>query len=180
MNLRSQKQLAARILKCGIGRVRVKSEKEVQEAITREDIRNLIKKGLIWKVQKKGQKRDMLRKRLSQKGRGRGRGFGSRKGKAGARKPGKREWIKAIRSVRKSLKGLKESGMIGGRAYRKLYLMAKGGTFKSRRHLLIYLKEHELLKAKEKPVKREAPVRKSIKKAIKRVKKKPAGKGAKK
>lgn len=171
MNLRSQKQLAARILKCGLSRVRVKTEKDVGEAITREDIRNLIGKGLIWKVQKRGQNRAMARKRLGQKRRGRKRGFGSKKGKAGARSPGKTQWMKTIRSVRDSLKKLKESGMIERRLYRKLYLMAKGGSFKSRRHLLSYLRDHELIKKKppkekiKKPEKIEKPIKKTTKKA---------------
>ncbi len=173
MNLRSQKQLAARVLKCGVSRVRIKAEKEVEEAITREDIRNLIKKNLIWKIQKRGQVRAQSRLRLAQRKKGRKKGFGSKKGKAGARNSGKRHWIRTIRSVRKALKKLKETGAIENRLYRRLYLMAKGGTFKSRRHLLSYLKEHELLKMKErKPVKK---VKKPAK-PIKKVKRKPAKK----
>jgi len=181
MNLRSQKQLAARVMNCGTTRVRIKTEKEVEEAITREDIRNLIKKGLIWKVQKKGQNRAMARKRLSQKKRGRKKGFGSRKGKAGSRNPKKTRWMKTIRSVRDSLKTLKETGAIESGIYRKLYLRAKGGTFKSRRHLILYLKGHELLKEKQKPVRKKEKikkpkkikksVKKSVKKATKRVEK---------
>lgn len=180
MNLRSQKQLAARIMKCGTTRVRVKSEKDVEEAITREDIRSLISKGLIWKIQKRGQVSAYSRKRLSQKKRGRKKGFGSKKGKAGARNPKKARWMRTIRSVRSALKKLKESKMIDGRMYRKLYLMAKGGSFKSRRHLVLYLKDHELLKVKEKPVKKKAPVKKSIKKIKKAAVKKPAARPVKK
>lgn len=182
MNLRSQKHLAARILKCGATRVRVRSGKEVEEAITREDIRNLIKKGLIWKVQKRGQVRAFARMRASQRSKGRKRGFGSRKGKAGARNPGKSEWIRSIRSVRGALRGLKEYGLIEKRPYRKLYLMAKGGSFKSRRHLIQYLKDHELLKVKGKPLKKRPAVEKSIKRkpAPGRPAKKPAEKKASK
>ncbi len=176
MNLRSQKQLAARVMNCGITRVRIKTEKEVEEAITREDIRNLIKKGLIWKVQKKGQNRAMARKRLSQKKRGRKKGFGSRKGKAGSRNPKKTRWMKTIRSVRKALKNLKETGAIESGIYRKLYLRAKGGTFKSRRHLILYLKGHELLK--EKPIRKPKKKTKPIKAAKKTVKKPTAKKPA--
>jgi large subunit ribosomal protein L19e len=156
MNLRSQKQLAARIMKCGTTRVRVKTDKDVDEAITREDIRGLIKKGLIWKVQKKGQNKSQSRKRLSQKKKGRKKGFGSRKGKAGARNPRKKQWMRTIRAVRDSLKSLKEKGLIDSQVYRRMYLMAKGGSFKSRRHLLLYLKDHELLKVSEKPTNKPA------------------------
>ncbi len=175
MNLRSQKQLAARVMNCGTTRVRIKTEKEVEEAITREDIRNLIKKGLIWKVQKKGQNRAMARKRMSQKKRGRKKGFGSRKGKAGSRNPKKTRWMKTIRSVRKALKKLKETGAIESGIYRKLYLRAKGGTFKSRRHLILYLKSHELLKERERPIKKPKKKTKPTK-TVKKAAKKPSPK----
>lgn len=188
MNLKSQKQMAAKILKCGMTRVRTKTDKEVEEAITREDIRGLIKKGLIWKVQKKGQNKSYSRKRLTQKKRGRGRGFGSRKGKSGARTSRKTLWIKTIRAVRDQLKKLKMSGQIDAKLYRRLYRMAKGGTFKSRKHIMFYLKDHELLKERVKPVAKKAekkakpkPKKPAKKPANKKpAKKKPAKKTAKK
>ena len=54
MGLNSQKKIAASLLKCGASRIRIKQSKEVDEALTRNDIRELIKKGYIWKEQKKG------------------------------------------------------------------------------------------------------------------------------
>jgi len=55
MDLSSQKRIAADVLKCGITRVRITADgeamKEVEEALTREDIRALVRKGLIKKIQ---------------------------------------------------------------------------------------------------------------------------------
>ena len=71
MNLKSQKKIASRILKCGLNRVRIEASKEVEEALTREDIRGLIRKGLIKKMQKRGASRAGAKRRLVQKKRGR-------------------------------------------------------------------------------------------------------------
>ncbi|MFQ5647909.1 MAG: 50S ribosomal protein L19e [Candidatus Aenigmatarchaeota archaeon] len=151
MDLKSQKRVAAQILKCGVTRVRVEATKEVEEALTREDIRGLIKKGLIKSVQKKGTSRAAARKRLAQKRKGRQKGTGSRKGTYGARTPQKGLWIRQIKSLRKLLRELRDSGRIDRNVYRKMFAMAKGGFFRNRKHLLYYLKDHELLKTAEKP-----------------------------
>lgn len=150
MNLSSQKRIASRILKCGTSRVRIREGKEVEEALTREDIRSLIRKGYIWKEQKKGTSKFNVKQRVRQKRKGRMGGQGSRKGTAGARKPGKRKWIESVRPLRRLLRELKESGSIDNRVYRKIYLMIKGGAFRNKKHLLYYLSEHEMLKSKPK------------------------------
>ena len=67
MNLSTQKRIAAEIMKCGVSRIRIKEDKDVEEALTREDIRNLIKKGLIKRIQKKGTSRVHARAILRQK-----------------------------------------------------------------------------------------------------------------
>ena len=56
MNIHPQKRMASEILKCGIHRYYMNPESidDVQMAITREDIRNLIKNGIIRKRQKIG------------------------------------------------------------------------------------------------------------------------------
>ncbi len=139
--LEAQKRMAAELLKCGVSRVRIKSEKEVKEAITREDVRRLIRKGVIYKVQKKGTSRAFARKKLEQKRKGRRKGQGSRKGAKKARKRPKDVWMGRIRALRKLLRELKEKGKLEREEYKKLYLMAKGGAFRTKRHLLLYLKK---------------------------------------
>jgi large subunit ribosomal protein L19e len=150
MNLSSQKRIASKILKCGISRVKIKADKKVEDALTRNDIRELIKNGLITKIQKKGTSKFRTKKILKQKRKGRRKGMGSRKGTKHARSPAKSKWIKNIRSLRKLLRELRDSGQIEKTVYRKLYLRIKAGAFRNKKHLLFYLKDHELLKKKGK------------------------------
>ena len=161
MNVRSQKKLAAKVLKVGLSRVKVLQEKEVEEAITREDIRRLVTKGFITKVEKGGMRKVEARHRRAQKKKGRRKKEGSRKGAKYARKPKKRQWVERVRPLRKMLRELKETGKLSRNDYRKLYSLVKGGSFRSKKHLLYYMKEHELLKevkkvAKTSPEKRGA------------------------
>jgi len=144
MKLTAQKRIAAEILKCGVSRIRIEQSKDVEEAITREDIRALIKKGLIKKVQKKGTSRSHARVNLKQKNRGRRRGAGSKKGKLRKRKI---VWVKSVRAQRKLLEETKDDV---GKEYRVLYSRVKGGMFRSKKHLLSYMKEREMLKEKKK------------------------------
>jgi large subunit ribosomal protein L19e len=153
MGMNSQKRIAADLLKCGVSRVRIEAAKEVEEALTREDIRNLIKKGMIKKIRKKGQNRAKTRKLQLQKKLGRRKGPGSRKGSKFTRNPRKRAWIKRVRPLRMLLTELKENEQIKKKDYRRIYLQIKGGMFRDKKHLLLYLKEHELLRAKPKKAK---------------------------
>lgn len=153
MSLASQKRIAAKILKCGVSRVKIEVVKDVEEALTREDIRNLIKKGLIKKVQKKGQSKAKTKKVRLQKKKGRRKGPGSRKGGKSARNPRKQAWIKKVRPLRRLLTELRDNKQIKKTDYRKFYLKIKGGMFRDKKHLLLYLKEHELLLAKPKKAK---------------------------
>jgi large subunit ribosomal protein L19e len=140
--------LAAKIMKVGLSRVKVRpdGEKDVSEAITRNDIRGLIAKGIITKIERKGSERTDSKLRRRQKKKGRRKGHGSRKGAMYARKGKKREWIEKVRPLRKLLRELRDSGRLDRNNYRKLYLAVKGGSFRSKKHLLYHLKEHELMK----------------------------------
>jgi|SRR3989344_3761298 len=147
MRLTIQKDLAAKVLKCGSGRVWINPERlaDVKEAVTAEDIKSLIKAGLISKKQKIGISRVRARKRLVQKRKGRRAGQGSRKGKATARLPRKTKWIHKIRSQRNLLKELKYQGKITPSTFRLLFQKAKGGFFRSQRHIKLYIGERDLL-----------------------------------
>ena len=144
-NIASQKRMAAEILKCGKSRIRITLGKDVEEALTREDVRNLIRKGSIKKVQKKGSSRAAARKTLAQKKKGRRKGMGSRKGRMRARMPRKKEWMTSVKTLRAVIKDLRDSGRIERKDYRLLYRRVKGGMFRNRKHILLYLKEHEFL-----------------------------------
>ncbi len=148
MDVKFQRRLAAEILKCGEERVWIDPNAldEVKEAVTREDIRMLIKRGLIQKKQKKGTSRVRANHIKMQKEKGRRKGPGSRKGKKYARYPRKLRWMKNIRAIRATLKELRDSGQIDRHTYRRFYLLAKGGTFRNKNHLLMHMKAEGYLK----------------------------------
>lgn len=148
MRLSTQKRIASVILKTSHKNIWMNPEKisEIKEAITKEDLRSLIKQGIIKKLPKKGHSRGRARKILKQKRKGRRRGPGSLKGKKYARLKRKRGWINKIRSQRNYLRSIKERKLIDTQTYRKLYSMSKGGFFRSRNHIKLYMGEHGLLK----------------------------------
>ena len=149
MSVKSVKRIAASMLKSGVSRIRVTSAKDAEEALTREDVRGLIKSGSVTRVQKKGSSRKYSSKLLEQKRKGRRSGQGKRRGKYGARTPKKREWIKGVRAMRRLMKELRDNGQIEGRTYTTFYRRVKGGEFRNKKHVLLYLKDHGLLKKKE-------------------------------
>lgn len=143
MKLNNQKRLAAQILKCSKKRVKLDEDRlsDIKEAITKADIKGLIKDRAINKINAKGVSRGRARKRLEQIRKGRQKGQGSRKGASGARLPAKREWINKVRSQRELLNKLKERKIVDNKFYRELYLKSKGGFFRSRRHIKLYVGE---------------------------------------
>lgn len=143
-----QKRLAGGILKTGKYNVRFDPQRldEISEAITRADIKSLISDGAISVSTKNGPSRASARDIKLQKRKGRQKGVGSRKGKAGARKPRKMDWIAMVRTQRKFLKELKDKKMLDPTTYNNLYLKVKGGFFRSKRHIKLFITEHKLVK----------------------------------
>jgi large subunit ribosomal protein L19e len=139
MSLKTQKRLAAEILKAGESRIKIDPEQidKVEGAITREEIKKLIHEGAIKRVKAKGISKG--RKRSSKKKRTPGNVKGPSLSK-------KRLWINKIRKIRKHLKTLRDKKFITKNVYRKLYMMAKGGSFKDSAHLKEYIKTHNLIK----------------------------------
>ena len=147
-NIKFVKRIAARILGVGVKRIKIKPEhlEKASSAITAEEVRKLIKDGIIEVKPVKGTSRVRARIRHEKRKKGRMRGHGKRKGAKTARQDPKRTWINKIRCIRRYLKYLKDKGLIDKRTYRKLYRMAKGGYFTSLSHLKLYMKEHKLIK----------------------------------
>ncbi len=149
MNLRKKKILAGKVLKRSPKRVWLDSSKEsLKDAITRADIRGLIIAGAIVAKPKKGVSRFWARKNLTQKRKGRRVNQGSRKGKKTARANGKDTWINKIRSIRRLLKKLKAKQMITNEDFRTLYQKSKGGFFRNKGHVKLYMKENNIVKVK--------------------------------
>jgi len=136
-----QKRLAAKILKVGKSKIWIDptKTKDVKSAITRIDVKRLIKQNVIKVLPEK-------LKRPSVKG---GRRYeGSRKGAKHSIIIAKRKWIMTVRPLRRMLKELKTAKELDNRTYRKLYMQVKGGMFRSRAHLRIYMEQHGLVKKK--------------------------------
>ncbi|MBW2991954.1 50S ribosomal protein L19e [Candidatus Woesearchaeota archaeon] len=151
MRLKLQKRLAGEVLKTSKKHIRIDpaSAADVKEAITKADIRGLIGRGAIIAKPIKSLSRGRARQRKLQKSKGRRRGYGSRKGKYNARLGEKSSWMSKIRIQRDFLKELKGKGIITNRAFKELYVKAKGGFFRSKRHIKLYIEEHKLIKKKK-------------------------------
>ncbi|HDD70559.1 MAG TPA: 50S ribosomal protein L19e [Candidatus Woesearchaeota archaeon] len=145
--MKLQKKLAARILKSSPRRIRLDSNEleKIKEAITKADVKGLINSGLIKEKQVKGKGNFHSRKKKVQKRKGRQQGHGSRKGKATARSNPKEKWMNKIRAQRGLLKVLKSKGYISNKDFRNLYLKAKGGFFRSKRHIKLFIEEQGLV-----------------------------------
>jgi large subunit ribosomal protein L19e len=143
MTLISQKRLAADLLKVGTTRVWVDPEDtdRVSSAITRNEIRKLIHEGSIKKLPEIGISRGRKRARRGELLAGRHKGPGSTKGSV---RDSKRKWVIRIRSIRRRLRALRDKRFVTTQVYRKLSLMAKGGTFRSAAHLDEYIETHKL------------------------------------
>jgi len=148
MDLSLQRKLASEILGVGKDRIWIDPNKiqDVSKALSRSDILDLIDKGIIRVKQVRGQSRTWANYIKEQRKKGRRRGAGSRKGSRKARLDKKESWMKRIRAIRKLLRELKEKNIIDKKLYRDLYKRAKSNEFKSKRAILIYLKDLGILK----------------------------------
>jgi len=146
MNLTSQRKLAANVLECGVNRVWIDPERadEVSMAITRSEIRNLIKDKAIKALPENSQSKGRARVLAEKKKKGRRMGPGSRKGKKYSVISKKTRWMNRIRAQRKHLTSLKERRVITVNTYRSLYRKAKGGEFRSVAELERYINDHNL------------------------------------
>src|SRR6056297_2591262 len=137
-DLSAQKRLAADVLDVGQNRVWFDPDAQgaIAEAITREDIRELVEDGSIQSKDKKGNSRGRARKRKAKRDYGHQTGAGTRKGKSGGRQQRKEEW------QRTKLRELRAEGEITQSQYRDLYDKAKGGEFRSVQYLLNYIESN--------------------------------------
>jgi len=147
-DLRNQRRMAASLLKCGKSRVWMDNDRleEIAKAVTKNDIRILIKGEAIKSRQKKGISSGRKKYIAKQKAKGRRRGHGSRKGASYARLYKKERWLRTIRPIRLYLATLRKEKKIDNTTYRRYYVRAKGGEFKSKNHLKSHLVTDGILK----------------------------------
>ncbi len=144
--LKSQRRLAAEILRVGRNRVWIDSERieDAEAAMTREEIKKLIHEGVIKRLPEKGISHARARIVHEKKKKRRRTGAGSRSGSARAKISRKEAWMSKIRALRKRLRELKANKIVTESTYRKLYRLASSGGFVSVGDLERYLKTHEL------------------------------------
>ena len=146
MQLKNQKVLASQILKCGKGRVKFDPTRleEIKESITKADIKSLVNDKAIIARPIKGVSRVRARKIIIQKRKNQRSGIGSRKGKKTARLPKKKVWMNRIRIQRELLKQMRDKKIISTSDYRMLYAKSKGGFFRSKRHIKLFIEEKKI------------------------------------
>ncbi|WP_459192245.1 50S ribosomal protein L19e [Halosimplex sp. J119] len=132
-DLSAQKRMAADVLDVGENKIWLDPERqgELADAITRDDIRELVDEGAIRAEAPKGNSRGRARERQEKRAYGHQKGQGSRKGTAGGRENEKEKWQSKIRAQREKLRELRDSGEISKSRYRELYDRASGGEFDS-------------------------------------------------
>ncbi|MDG5775717.1 50S ribosomal protein L19e [Haloarculaceae archaeon H-GB2-1] len=132
-DLSAQKRMAADVLDVGKNRVWFDPDRQgdIADAITREDIRDLVDEGAITDKETSGNSRGRARARQKKRAYGHQKGHGSRKGKAGGRQNKKQDWQSRIRAQRSKLKELRAEDELDRSQYRDLYDKASGGEFDS-------------------------------------------------
>lgn len=126
MNLNKKKSLASRTL--GIGKTRIvfniNNLNEIKEAITKQDIRDLVANGAIIIKSPKGRKK-IVKRNLRRR-------MGSVRKKV---KTGKQDYVKRIRKLRSYLKELKSHDKVSGEKYWKIRKELKASTHKTKHHI---------------------------------------------
>jgi len=146
LSLKSQRRLAAKILKVGETRVWIDPERidYVETAITREEIRKLIHEKVVKSLPEKGVSRARARVLAEKRKKGLRRGPGGKSGSARSKISKKQAWMNRIRPLRRRMCELKVSRAITVSTYRKLYDMSESGVFESKADLERYIRTHNM------------------------------------
>lgn len=135
------RRLASDILGVGENKIRFKNEElgRVESALTREDVRGLIRDKVVYVKTEAGFKVENKRKKKL---------AGSRRGSMNTRAPAKEKWMTNVRAQRKYLGQLVTEGTLEQKDKRHVYMRIKGGAFKGKKAMLMYLKDSGLYREK--------------------------------
>lgn len=176
MSMLTVRRLAADVLNVGMTRIRIddtvaESKEKLSKAASRDDIKELIKDGVIKSVPVVGQHRTVRNKK---------RGPGSKKSKRSKRT--KKEWMVLVRSQRKLLSSMVANNQLDKKFKKEIYLRIKGSNFRSKGAMLSYMVTKKMIDqsivdtfAKEK-AKRRAEAKTNKKEQINAIKQKRAEK----
>ncbi len=141
MSIKLTKRIASELTERGVSAVRIKNDSiaEARKAITREDVRVLIKNGGIYTIKAKHNISAYSKVLREKRIKGRRRGMGRRKGTIAAR-GGLLLYKKKIRGQRRLLKALKSENMIDNIRFKRYYALVKGGNFASKGSLLSHIR----------------------------------------
>jgi large subunit ribosomal protein L19e len=137
--LKLQRKLASRILRCGENKIWIDPERleDVKEAITSEDIRQLIREKSIKRIKSAGIKARAGKKRRKRKKKGRKRGVGKIKKRINKRK---QRYVKKVRKLRNYLKLLKKQNKINTKQANKIKNLIKAGEINTIKNIEEYIK----------------------------------------
>ena len=131
MNLLNKKRLAANTLGVGLDRIKFNTERtnEIKEAITRQDILDLVKSRAIEIKEIKGRRTHYIHRRR--------RGYGKIKKKVKQRK---QNYVNLTRKLRSYINELKKQGRITKEQYYDIRKKIKASIYKSKSHLKSLIK----------------------------------------
>jgi len=143
MSIKFTKRVAAEVLDRGESSIWIKPDaiEDAKKAITRDDVRKLIKDGTIVAVKPQWERHKKSPRTVKK------RGMGRRKGTAKARQG--RLWEKKVRSQRFLLRKLKLMGRVDKKTFNRYYLLVKGNAFNDKRSLLLHLSDEGIKVSEE-------------------------------